>query len=123
MNTISIQELVALSKEGRVALRQSAEFGQTGAGAHCAVSAERRIVIDLSPDGEGSAKGTLLVLFPARGAGEGNVFFDPETGLVWWGSTETLRVLRDSAEPLEGGTVVKDAANAAYQRALLRGVA
>ena len=123
MNTISIKEISALSKEGRIAARSSAEFGQTAAGAHCAISAERRIVIDLSPNGEGSAKGTLLVLYPARGAGEGRVFFDPETGLVWWGSTATLRVLRDSAEPLEGASVFKDAANAAYQKALLSGAA
>lgn len=122
-STIRIEEIAALSKEGRVALRHSAEFGQTEVGAHCAISAERRVVIALSPTGVGYEEGSALTIYPARGAGEGRVFFDPEAGRVWWGSMTTLRILRDSAEPLEGGTIVTDAANAAYQRALLSGAA
>lgn len=123
MNTISINEIAALSKEGRVAVRHAAEYGQTPAGAHCAVSAERRVLIDISPTGVGYEDGTNLTIYPAREAGDGCVFFDPKTGRAWWGSMTTLRILRDSAEPLEGGTVVKHAANAAYQRYLLSGKA
>ena len=121
--TISIKEISALSKEGRVALRHSAEFGQTAAGAHCAVSAERRAVIEISPTGVGYEEGSALTIYPAREAGEGRVFFDPATGRIWWGSMTTLRVLESGGSPLEGGRVVKDAANAAYQRALLSGAA
>lgn len=121
--TISIAEISTLSKEGRVALRHSAEFGQTEIGAHCAISAERRVVIEVSPTGVGYEEGGALTIYSAREAGDGRVFFDPNTGRAWWGSMTTLRILRDSAEPLEGGTVVKDAANAAYQRALLSGAA
>lgn len=123
MNTISIKELSALSKEGRIALRHSAEFGQTPAGAHCAVSAERRVIIEVSPTGVGYEDGTNLTVYHAREAGDGRVFFDPKTGRAWWGSMTTLRVLEGGDSPLEGGTVVKDAANAAYQRALLSGAA
>ena len=122
-STITIQELSDLSKEGRIAVRHSAEFGQTEIGAHCAISAERRVVIEVSPTGVGYEEGSLLTIYPARGAGEGRVFFDPSWGRIWWGAMATLRILRDSAEPLEGGTVVKDAANAAYQKALLSGAA
>ena len=123
MSTITIQELSALSKEGRIAVRHSAEFGQTEVGAHYAVSAERRVVVEVSPTGVGYVEGSNITIYPARDAGEGRVFFDPKTGRIWWGAMATLRILRDSAEPLEGGTVIKDAANAAYQRALLRGAA
>ena len=80
-------------------------------------------MIDVSPTGVGYEDGSNLNIYPAPGAGDGHVFFDPATGRAWWGSAATVRVLRDSAEPLEGGTVVKDAANAAYQRALLSGKA
>ena len=118
--TITIEEISALSKEGRVAARHSAEYGQTPAGEHCAISAERRVVIEVSPTGVGYIEGSPITIYPAREAGEGRVFLDPKTGRVWWGSMTTLRILRDSAEPLEGGTVVKDAANATYQRELLR---
>ena len=121
--TISIKEISDLSKEGRVALRHAAEFGQTAVGAHCAISAERRVVIEVSPTGVGYEEGSLLTVYPAREAGEGRVFIDPETGRIWWGSMTTLRVLKDGDSPLEGGTVFKDAANAAYQRALLSGAA
>ena len=121
--TISIEEISALSKEGRVALRHSAEFGQTAVGAHCAISAERRVVIEVSPTGVGYEEGSALTIYSAREAGEGRVFFDPATGRAWWGAAATLRVLSDSAEPLEDGYIVKDAANAAYQKALLRGSA
>ena len=123
MNTISIKELSALSKEGRIALRHSAEFGQTEVGAHYAVSAERRVVVEVSPTGVGYVEGSNITIYPAREAGEGRVFFDLATGRAWWGAMATLRVLRDRAETLEGGTVIKDAANAAYQRALLSGAA
>ena len=122
-STIAIEEISALSKLGRIAVRHSAEFGQTEVGAHCAVSAERRIVIEVSPTGVGYEEGSALTIYSAREAGEGRVFFDPATGRVWWGAMATLRVLRDRAETLEGGTVIKDAANAAYQRALLSGAA
>ncbi len=121
--TISIEEISALSKEGRVALRHSAEFGQTEVGAHCAISAERRVVIEISPTGVGYEEGSALTIYSAREAGEGRVFFDPATGRAWWGSMTTLRVLEGGDSPLEGGTVVKDAANAAYQKALLSGAA
>ena len=121
--TISIKEISALSKEGRVALRHSAEFGQTAAGAHCAVGAERRVVIEISPAGVGYEENSNLTIHSAREAGEGRIFFDPTTGRAWWGSMTTLRVLEDRDSPLEGGRVVKDAANAAYQRALLSGAA
>ena len=117
--TISIKELSALSKEGRIAARSSAEFGQTAAGAHCVVSAERRVVVEVSPAGVGYVEGSNITIYPARGAGDGRVFLDPETGLVWWGSMTTLRLLDSEHDPLESGTVIKDAANAAYQRALL----
>ena len=123
MSTISIEKIVALSKEGRVALRHSAEYGQTGVGAHCAISAERRVVLEISPTGVGYEEGSVLTIYPAREAGEGRVFFDPTTGRAWWGSMTTLRILESGDSPLEGGTVVKDAANAAYQRALLSGAA
>ena len=118
--TISIKELSALSKEGRIAVRHSAEYGQTAAGAHCAISAERRVVIEVSPTGVGYEEGSALTIYSAREAGEGRVFLAPETGLVWWGSMTTLRLLESEHAPLESGTVIKDAANAAYQRALLR---
>ena len=118
--TISIKEISDLSKEGRVAVRHSAEYGQTPAGAHCAVGAERRVVIEVSPAGVGYEENSNLTIHSAREAGEGRVFFDPATGRAWWGSMTTLRVLESSDSPLEGGTVFKDAANAAYQRELLR---
>ena len=122
MNTISIKELSALSKEGRIALRHSAEFGQTEVGAHCAVSAERRVVVEVSPTGVGYEEGSLLTIYPARGAGEGRVFFDPKTGRVWWGAMTTLRVLESDSQ-LEGASVIIDAENAAYQKAVLSGAA
>ena len=112
-STITIQELSDLSKEGRIAVRHSAEFGQTEIGAHCAISAERRVVIEVSPTGVGYEEGSLLTIYPAR------VFLAPETGLVWWGSMTTLRLLESEHAPLEDGYIVKDAANAAYQKALL----
>lgn len=117
--TISIKELSALSKEGRIAVRHSAEYGQTEVGAHCAISAERRVVIDVSPTGVGYVEGSPITIYPARGAGDGNVFLNPESGMIWWGAMTTLRILSSSEDPLEGGTIIKDAANAAYQRALL----
>ena len=118
--TITIKEISVLSKEGRVAVRHSAEFGQTAVGAHCAISAERRVVIEVSPTGVGYEEGSALTIYPARGAGDGRVFLAPETGLVWWGSMTTLRLLESEHAPLEDGYIVKDAANAAYQKALLR---
>ena len=121
--TISIKELSALSKEGRIAARSSAEFGQTAAGAHCVVSAERRVVVEVSPTGVGYVEGSNITIYPARGAGEGSVFLDPDSGRVWWGSMTTLRLLDSSEDPLESGTVIIDRANAAYQRALLHGAA
>ena len=123
MNTITIQEISALSKEGRIAARSSAEFGQTAAGAHCAVSAERRVVVEISPTGVGVISGTDVPLFSAAGAGEGRVFFDPDTGRAWWGPATTLRVLEGGDSPLEGNIMAKDAANAAYQKAMLSGAA
>ena len=121
--TIAIEEISALSKLGRIAVRHSAEFGQTEVGAHCAISAERRVVVEVSPTGVGYIEDSTITIYPVRGAGDGRVFCDPSSGRIWWGSMTTLRILRDSAEPLEGGTVVKDAANAAYQKALLSGAA
>ena len=121
--TISIEEISTLSKEGRIALRHAAEFGQTGACAHCAIGAERRVVVEVSPAGVGYEEGSNLTIYPAREAGEGRVFFDPATGRAWWGSMTTIRVLEGGDSPLEGGTVVKDAANAAYHRDLLSGAA
>ena len=117
--TISIQELVALSKEGRIAVRHSAEYGQTEVGSHCAVSAERRIVIEVSPTGVGYVEDSPITIYPAREAGDGNVFLNPESGMIWWGSMTTLRLLESEHSPLESGTVIIDRANAAYQRALL----
>ena len=121
--TISIEEISALSKLDRIAVRHSAEYGQTPAGAHCAISAERRVVVEVSPTGVGYIEGSQITIYPAREAGEGRVFFDPATGRAWWGSMTTLRILEGGDSPLEGGTVVKDATNAAYQRALLSGAA
>ena len=121
--TISIEEISALSKLDRIAVRHSAEYGQTPAGAHCAISAERRVVVEVSPTGVGYVEGSPITIYPAREAGEGRVFFDPATGRAWWGSMTTLRILEGGDSPLEGGTVVKDATNAAYQRALLSGAA
>ena len=121
--TISIEEISALSKLDRIAVRHSAEYGQTPAGAHCAISAERRVVVEVSPTGVGYIEGSPITIYPAREAGEGRVFFDPATGRAWWGSMTTLRILEGGDSPLEGGTVVKDATNAAYQRALLSGAA
>ena len=121
--TISIDEISALSKEGRVAARHSAEYGQTPAGAHCTISAERRVVIEVSPTGVGYEEGGALTIYAAREAGEGRVFFDPEAGRAWWGSMTTLRVLESSASPLEGASVIIDAENAAYQKAVLSGAA
>ena len=121
--TITIEEISALSKLGRIAVRHSAEFGQTEVGAHCAVSAERRIVIEVSPTGVGYEAGSALTIYSAREAGEGRVFFDPDTGRAWWGSSYTLRVLPEAGASLEKGSIQKDAANAAHQRALLSGAA
>ena len=118
--TISIKEISVLSKEGRIAVRHSAEFGQTEVGAHCAIGAERRVVIEVSPTGVGYEEGSLLTIYPARGAGDGRVFLAPETGLVWWGSMTTLRLLASEHDPLEGKTLIMDRANLEYQRALLR---
>ena len=117
--TISIKEIAELSMKGRIAARNSAEFGQTAAGAHCAISAERRVVVEVSPAGVGYMEGSNIPIYPARGAGDGNVFLDPESGMIWWGSMTTLRLLESEHSPLESGTIIKDAANAAYQRALL----
>lgn len=119
MSAITIKEISALSKEGRVVVRFAAEYGQTPAGAHCAISAERRIEIDVSPTGVGYEEGSNLTIYPAREAGEGCVFIDRKTGRVWWGAMATLRILDSSEAPLEGGDVVKNAANAAYQKYLL----
>ena len=117
--TISIKELSALSKEGRIAVRHSAEYGQTAVGAHCVVSAERRVVVEVSPTGVGHVEGSNITIYPARGAGDGNVFLDPESGRVWWGSMATLRILSSSGDPLKGKTLIIDRANLEYQRALL----
>ena len=118
--TISIKELSALSKEGRIAVRHSAEYGQTAAGAHCAISAERRVVIEVSPTGVGYVEDSNITIYPAREAGEGRVFLDPESGMIWWGSMITLRLLASEHDPLEGKTLIMDRANLEYQRALLR---
>ena len=123
MPTITIKEIAALSEKGRIAARSSGEYGQTAAGAHCAISAERRVIVHVSPTGVGFVKNTDLTMHPAHGAGDGKVFFDPESGLVWWRSPWTLRILASEHDPLEGGTIIKDAANAAYQTALQRGEA
>ena len=123
MPTITIKEIAALSEAGRIAARSAAEFGQTAAGSHCAVSAERRVIVHVSPTGVGYVKNTDLIMHPAHGAGDGKVFFDPESGLVWWGSSWTLRILTSSEDPLESGEIIKDAGNVQYQRALMQGEA
>lgn len=123
MPTITIKAIATFSEAGLIAARSAAEFGQTAAGAHCAVSAERRVIVQVSPTGVGYVEGSTITIHPAREAGEDRVFFDPESGLVWWGSPWTLRILSSSDEPLEDGTLSKDAANAAYQRALMQGEA
>ena len=117
--TISIKELSALSKEGRIAVRHSAEYGQTAVGAHCVVSAERRVVVEVSPTGVGYVENTNIPIYPARGAGDGNVFLHPESGMIWWGSMTTLRLLDSEHAPLKGKTLIIDHANLEYQRALL----
>lgn len=117
--TISIKELSDLSKEGRIAARSSAEYGQTAAGSHCVVSAERRVVVEVSPTGVGYVEGTNITIYPARGAGDGRVFLDPDSGRIWWGSMTTLRILSSSEDPLKGKTLIIDRANLEYQRALL----
>ena len=117
--TISIKELSALSKEGRIAVRHSAEFGQTEVGAHCAIGAERRVVVEVSPTGVGYIEDSPITIYPVRGAGEGSVFLDSETGRIWWGSMTTLRLLESEHAPLEGKTLIIDRANLEYQRALL----
>ena len=122
--TITIEELATLSREGRVAARLSSTFGQTAAGEHAAVSAERLVRLEVSPTGVGYDPTSDLNIYAARGeAGEGRVFFDPDTGRAWWGSSYTLRVLPEAGASLERGSIKKDAANAAYQRALLSGAA
>ena len=119
MPTITTKEIAALSEAGRIAARSAAEFGQTAAGAHCAISAERRVIVHVSHTGVGYVEGSNITIYPARGAGDGKVFLDPESGLVWWGAMTTLRILSSSGSSLESGTIIKDAANAAYQRALM----
>ena len=123
MPTITIKAIATFSEAGLVAARSSAEFGQTATGAHCAVSAERRVIVRVSSPRAGYVEGTNITIHPAHGAGEDRVFLDPVSGLVWLGSSWTLRILRSSDEPLEDGTISKDAANAAYQRALMQGEA
>ena len=118
--TISIKEIAELSMKGLIAVRHSAEYGQTAAGAHCAISAERRVVIEVSPTGVGYVEGSNITIYPARGAGEGSVFLDPESGRIWWGSMTTLRLLASEHDPLKGKTLIMDRANLEYQRALLR---
>ena len=106
--TISLKEIAELSMKGRIA-----------AAVHCVVSAERRVVVEVSPDGVGYMEGSNIPIDPAHGAGEDSVFLDTESGRIWWGSMTTLRLLESEHSPLESGTIIKDAANAAYQRALL----
>ena len=120
-STIAIEEISALSKLGRIAVRHSAEFGQTEVGAHCAVSAERRIVIEARRESARTKSGSALTIYSAREAG-GTVFFDPATG-ARVGAMATLRVLRDRAEPLEGGTVVRRGKRRVPKGGLLRGAA
>ena len=121
--TITIEELATLSREGRVAARLSSTFGQTAAGEHAAVSAERLVRLEVSPTGVGYDPTSNLNIYAAREAGEGRVFFDPDTGRAWWGSSYTLRVLPEAGASLERGSIQKDAANAAYQKAMLSGAA
>ena len=121
--TITIEEISALSKLGRIAVRHSAEFGQTEVGAHCAIGAERRVVIEVSPTGVGYVEDSTITIYPVRSAGEDRIFLDEKTGRAWWGSMTTLRVLESSASPLEGASVIIDAENAAYQKAVLSGAA
>ena len=117
--TISIKEIAELSMKGRIAARSSAEFGQTAVGSHCVVSAERRVVVEVSPAGVGYVEGSNITIYPARGAGDGSVFLDPESGRGWWGSMTTLRLLDSEHAPLKGKTLIIDRANLEYQRALL----
>lgn len=122
MNTITIEEISALSKLGRIAVRHAAEFGQTEVGAHCAIGAERRVVVEVSPTGVGYIEDSPITIYPVRGAGDGRVFCDPSSGRIWWGAMTTLRAL-ESDSPLEGASVIIDAENAAYQKAVLSGAA
>lgn len=118
--TISIKEIAELSMKGLIAARSSAEFAQTAALLGCVVSAERRVVVHVSPTGVGYVKDSNITIYPAREAGEGRVFLDPETGRVWWGGMTTLRILKSEHDPLKGKTLIMDRANLEYQRALLR---
>lgn len=118
--TISIKEIAELSMKGRIAARSLAEFGQTEVGSHCVVSAERRVVVHVSLIGVGYVNDSHITIYPAREAGEGRVFLDPESGRIWWGSMTTLRLLASEHDPLKGKTLIMDRANLEYQRALLR---
>ena len=118
-STISIKEVAELSEKGLIAARSFAEFGQTAAGAHCAISAERRVVVRISPSGVGYMEDTNITIYPASGAGDGRVFLAPESGRIWWGSMTTLRILSSREAPLEDKTLIIDRANAVYQSALL----
>lgn len=125
MNTITIRELVELSNEGRLAASSSVTFGQTEAGCHHAIGAERLVEVREAPCGGEVVGGPPIYTWgPARvgqPAGPIDIHFDPVSGEVWWGATVTLRVLPHAGAPLFGAESIIDGDNLAYQRALLRG--
>ena len=123
MKTITIEELVDLSAQGRIVVCASATFGQTDAGCHSSTSAERLVEVRAAPCGGEVVGGPPIYTWRARSfsrpAGPVPIHYNPDTGAVWWGSSSTLRVLPHAGAPLFGASVQMDAENLAFQRALL----
>lgn len=127
MSTISLERLAEIAAEGRLVASSSAAFGQTGAGEHTGTSAETRVTklevnavcaYDLET---GVTVHPVHDLRSGIDRSEQLVYLDEASGMAWWGSPQTLRILPDAGAPLRPARVERDAENAMYQRTRLHG--